>query len=60
MGDSVEYKKSNREKRMTPKLGRWWCDSCDRAEVAVGQKCPVCKNIQGGRKRTVLKKEPLI
>lgn len=53
------YKKTNREKSMSPKSGEHWCDSCDSAKVATGKKCPVCKNIQGGGKRTVLKKEPL-
>ena len=53
--DDFQYSPSNREKSRAPKKGLWWCDSCDRALVGQGKKCPVCRNIQGGKKR--LKKE---
>lgn len=53
----IEYIKSNREVRQSPKTGKWWCDSCDGVLVAVGAKCPHCKNIQGGGKKVTLKKE---
>lgn len=36
-------KKFNRIKvHRTPKLGKSWCGSCDRALLGVGQKCPIC------------------
>ena len=51
--EEEEYRKSNREQRMSPKKGFFWCSRCDRCIVAVGEKCPVC----GARptKRTIKK-----
>jgi len=40
MGD--EYIKSNRQKRMSPKYGKYWCDKCDRCLVSGDEKCPSC------------------
>lgn len=53
--ENVEYKKSNREKAMTPsKKGYGWCWGCDICLVGKGQKCPVCKTVAGHR---TIKKE---
>ena len=49
------YLKTNREKRLSPKLGSYWCLSCDSQLVYVGQKCRLC----GARLKTTLKKEVL-
>ena len=38
----TEYEKSNREKRLTPKHGLFWCGKCDRQIVGKGEKCPNC------------------
>ena len=54
MNADESYRKTNREKRMTPKRHAGWCMGCDRAFVADGAKCPVCGCVNG-RKR--LKKE---
>jgi predicted RNA-binding protein with PUA domain len=53
----IEYQKTNREKRQSPKSGKWWCDHCDLILVSVGAKCPKCGHIQGGVKKVVLKKK---
>lgn len=46
----IEYKKSNREKRMAPgKAGRIWCKRCDRDLVGVGEKCGYCGHIRDKR-----------
>lgn len=38
-----EYKKSNREKRLSPKSkGAHWCDTCDAQLVYVGNRCRNC------------------
>lgn len=37
-----EYRRSNREKRMQPRLAKAWCDCCDRYYGPVYGKCPVC------------------
>lgn len=39
--DYSEFK-SNREKTLEPKLGKFWCYKCDREIVYAGQKCPAC------------------
>jgi hypothetical protein len=42
-------KKINRIKvHRTARHGRFWCGSCDRAHLGVGQKYPICGN---GEKR---------
>lgn len=39
------FKKINRIKvHRIPKPGKFWCPSCDRYKVGIGQKCPVCGN----------------
>ena len=48
------YKKTNREKRLTPKKGRVWCGGCDSALVGEWEKCPKCGRRNGTRR---LKKE---
>lgn len=40
--DEIEYKKTNRECRLTPKRGLFWCWKCDRNIIGVGEKCSVC------------------
>ncbi len=53
--EEVEYKKTNREKVMTPrKEGLFWCNNCDHFLVSLGQKCSFCKTIHGHR---TIKKE---
>lgn len=42
--DELGYKKSNREKKMTPKRGLFWCDYCDASIVGERQKCTWCGN----------------
>lgn len=37
-----DYRKSNREKAIAPKLGKYWCSMCDRCLVAIGSKCNSC------------------
>jgi hypothetical protein len=37
-----EYKKTNREEARSPKLGKSWCGTCDRALINESRKCPVC------------------
>lgn len=44
---------TNREKRMKPKRGLGVCH-CDRTQLRVGQKCPVCRRLM---KRRTLKKD---
>ena len=53
--EDYEYKKSNREKRMSPKSGTiHWCGCCDRDMVYSGQKCGTCGNVDSFKR---LKKE---
>lgn len=54
MNEELVYTKTNREKKMTPKRGFFWCWKCDRQLVAVSKKC-----IGRGAKRIkhTLKKE---
>lgn len=40
---------TNRDKKLAPKLGLFWCD-CDCTKVGYGQKCPLCKRVTGKRK----------
>ena len=50
-----EYKEyiSNREKKLQPKLGKFWCWGCDAQIVREWEKCPNCglKNTMGRFKR---------
>lgn len=41
---------SNRDKKLAPRLGQFWCDICDRAIVGVGGKCKICKKKQHKRR----------
>jgi rubrerythrin len=50
-----KYKQSNREKRLAPKAGTFWCESCDMQLVNEWKKCPICGK-RNGIKR--YKKEP--
>jgi len=52
--EELGYERTNREKKMAPKSGLFWCWKCDRQIVSVGEKCPACGAKE--RKRT-LKKE---
>lgn len=42
MRDADEHRMSNRQKKLAPRLGQYWC-GCDRAKISPGQKCPVCR-----------------
>ena len=37
-----EYQKTNREKRLQPKYGLFWCWKCDRNLVEIGKRCKTC------------------
>jgi len=39
-----DYQKTNREKKMSPKRGKYWCNVCDREMVAIHEKCESCGN----------------
>lgn len=41
----------NRQQARKPKLGKFWCGSCDSAYLAKGQKCPVCGNLEQKRRK---------
>jgi len=41
---STKEKMNNREKKTSPKLGKFWCISCDRAFIGKGQKCHIKTN----------------
>jgi len=41
-----DYQPTNRQKRQTPKRGRFWCDRCDKTLVGQIGKCPVCGHVQ--------------
>jgi len=45
--EQYEYKQSNREKRLAPKKGKFWCMGCDRAFVTEWKKCPICGKRNG-------------
>ena len=40
--EEIEYKKTNREKVISPKRGLFWCWKCDSKIVSLGQNCPLC------------------
>lgn len=50
--ENEDYPKTNREKKLQPKQGVYWCNSCDRQLVVVGAKCKTCGAIE---KRTIKK-----
>ena len=41
----------NRERKTAPRLGKFWCHSCDMALIYKGQKCPVCKKKDISKRR---------
>lgn len=53
MKEEYEYKKSNRQKRLTYKSGLFWCWGCDASLVSSWKKCKVCgkKNLPKRNKR---------
>ena len=48
--ENEDYKKSNREKRMTPKGGIFWCSYCDRDMVSNGSICETCGHREGTKR----------
>jgi hypothetical protein len=40
--DWPEYEETNREKKLEPKLGYWYCKCCDKQLVGDLGKCQVC------------------
>lgn len=52
--ENEDYKKSNREQRMEPKRGLFYCSSCDRDMVSNGSRCGTCGHREGVKR---LKKE---
>jgi predicted ATP-dependent serine protease len=48
-----EYKKSNREKAMTPTKRKFWCSGCDANHIGQYGKCEVCGFINKERKKKV-------
>jgi len=45
--DDIQHKKTNREKKLSPKLGYGYCCGCDKDIVALGSKCRVCGERMG-------------
>ena len=46
-----DYKKTNREKRMSPTSdSASWCESCDKDKVYEGKKCNTCGALNGVKK----------
>jgi Zn finger protein HypA/HybF involved in hydrogenase expression len=41
------YKKTNREKRLEPKKGIFWCHNCDQQLTGEWSKCPFCGKRNG-------------
>ena len=37
---------TNRQQRLQPRLGLFWCSGCDCNKVSGGQKCKVCGHRQ--------------
>jgi hypothetical protein len=37
-----DYTPTNRERKLAPKPGEFWCWNCDRHVVAIGQRCKAC------------------
>ena len=40
--DDLEYEMSNREQKLEPKKGKFWCWGCDAQIVNEWKKCPNC------------------
>lgn len=40
---------SNRDKKLQPRLGLFWCD-CDMSKVGHGEKCKKCRRVTGKRR----------
>jgi len=48
MNEDIQHRKTNREKRLSPKSGAaYWCNYCDRDKVHEGDKCGTCGNRNG-------------
>lgn len=55
MNDDYGYQKTNRQKRLAPKGGLYYCDKCDRNHVSKGERCSLC----GARpEQKSIKKDP--
>ena len=49
--ENEDYKKSNRQKRLTPKSSKaFWCTSCDRDLVHEGERCGTCGHVNGEKR----------
>lgn len=48
--EKPEYQESNRTKKLSPKLGKFFCDNCDGNLVGKGSKCCRCGFKQMKRK----------
>ncbi len=46
----AEYVPTNREKKLAPKLGKFWCWGCDSQLVGAGERCNNCGTKQEPRK----------
>ncbi len=44
------YTPTNREKRLQPKKGKFWCGNCDAQIVSEWRKCPNCGKRNGVRR----------
>lgn len=40
--EEKQFHMKNRDQAKAPKLGKYWCESCDRSLVTIGAKCPAC------------------
>ena len=45
--ENEDYEESNREKRMSPKRGLFYCGYCDRDMVSNGCRCETCGHREG-------------
>ena len=48
-----EYVPTNRERAMTARKVKFWCNGCDMALVGEYGKCPVCGHIEEPKKRRI-------
>ncbi|MBB4866829.1 hypothetical protein HNP46_005736 [Pseudomonas nitritireducens] len=46
---------TNRQRRLSPRLGEFWCSYCDRGKVSIGGKCKLCGH---KHERQALKRQP--
>ena len=53
----MEYKNTNREKKLVAKKKKFWCMCCDAQLVTESVKCPNCSYINGSKRcKTGLRK----